>query len=667
MQEERDMRSVKKIGFRNALVLTAILVACPLYGVNTPEVFISVDTLGNGSLSGPAGVSVLTSSLAADPGPGGLGSVLTYTLLNPPSLVFGDVQLTGSSGVIELIRFNAPGTGNPNYPASLLFYSSPADGASHAVNTATPPATFYPNIVSVPIGSVYTPGPGQPGFVASILTHYTFQEPVCTYSLSPASVNISADGGNGSFGVITGPRCPITPATSSDFLLFTVAGTTVNYAAGSNPAAQSRTGTITVGGKSFTVFQAGAAVTFQPARLSFTSGPVTGPPSQTVSVSGAESSFFSASSDVPWAKVTANSTRAPAILTVTVSPAGLTPGTYIGNITLNFGGVLVSFPVTYTVQGLPSLVAVPERLAFFYTTGGALPATQLVSIYSTSPVVFQTAGAGFASVTPASGTTTQNVTVAVNPSNLLAGTYSVNVTVTAAGVTNSPLVVPVTLTVISNGPQFVSGAIVNSASFQATSIAPGSLFTVFGASLAGSNSPNGVSMTLGGLAVPLQYISPTQINAQAPFEIALGPQSLVLTVNNVSSTALVTIVPASPGIFQVNGRGAILNQNFSLNAPGNPALVGSTVQVYFTGQGLVTPAGVTGSPASATLARTNAITTATIGTQPATVTFSGLAPGFIGLAQANVIVPNLATNDYPLVLTVNGVASNAGTVAVKSP
>jgi uncharacterized protein (TIGR03437 family) len=39
----------------------------------------------------------------------------------------------------------------------------------------------------------------------------------------------------------------------------------------------------------------------------------------------------------------------------------------------------------------------------------------------------------------------------------------------------------------------------------------------------------------------------------------------------------------------------------------------------------------------------------------------------IGLGQANVQVPSLPTNDYPLVLTVNGVASNSVTIVVKAP
>ena len=104
-----------------------------------------------------------------------------------------------------------------------------------------------------------------------------------------------------------------------------------------------------------------------------------------------------------------------------------------------------------------------------------------------------------------------------------------------------------------------------------------------------------------------------------------------------------------------------------MNTPQNPAAAGTVVQVFFTGQGAVTPSVNTGAPASlSSLSSTNATTTATIGTATANVVFSGLAPGMVGLGQANVMVPDLSTNDYPLVLTVNGVASNSGVVAVIS-
>ena len=79
-------------------------------------------------------------------------------------------------------------------------------------------STFYPNVTSSPVGTVYTPGPGQPGFVSSIITHYTFLvQPACSYTLSPSSVNVPAAGGHGSFTVTPGPGCPIAPGRDLEF------------------------------------------------------------------------------------------------------------------------------------------------------------------------------------------------------------------------------------------------------------------------------------------------------------------------------------------------------------------------------------------------------------------------------------------------------------------
>ena len=59
----------------------------------------------------------------------------------------------------------------------------------------------------------------------------------------------------------------------------------------------------------------------------------------------------------------------------------------------------------------------------------------------------------------------------------------------------------------------------------------------------------------------------------------------------------------------------------------------------------------------------------TIGGVPAAVTFSGLAPGFVGLYQVNAEVPaNARTGDaVPVALTIGGVTSNTVTIAVQRP
>jgi uncharacterized protein (TIGR03437 family) len=74
----------------------------------------------------------------------------------------------------------------------------------------------------------------------------------------------------------------------------------------------------------------------------------------------------------------------------------------------------------------------------------------------------------------------------------------------------------------------------------------------------------------------------------------------------------------------------------------------------------------TGGPAgSDPLSRPQAQVSATINNQTVDIVFAGMVPGFVGLAQVNFKIPNLAPGDYPLVLTVKGEKSNAATVTVK--
>lgn len=326
------------------------------------------------------------------------------------------------------------------------------------------------------------------------------------------------------------------------------------------------------------------------------------------------------------------------------------------------------------------LTVAPVRLEFLGIPGGSIPDQDLrvTAVAGQASWRIETAtesGGNWIRATPTVGTSSGVVHVSVTTGGLTSGEYQGTVAVVNQ-TTQSRLELLVTLKLASSSPQFTADGVVNAASFLPGPLAPGSLFSIFGVNLANSTmsagplppSLDGVSMTIGGFTAPVQYISPGQINAQVPFEVAPGQQPLEYTKNGVKVTVTVTIVPARPGIFLVNGRGAILNQDNSLNTSLNAALVGSAVQVFFTGQGLVTPALATGAPASlTTLMFTNAPTTATIGGAPATVLFSGLAPGFVGLGQANVLVPALPSNDYPLVLTVNGQASNGATVAVKTP
>jgi len=210
-------------------------------------------------------------------------------------------------------------------------------------------------------------------------------------------------------------------------------------------------------------------------------------------------------------------------------------------------------------------------------------------------------------------------------------------------------------------PSVAPGGVVNGASFAPGSVAPGSIISILGNNLATATSeaqgaplPTSLGTTSvrinGGLA-PLYYVSPKQINAQLPYETALGSASLVVMVGSFSSApALFSVSIAGPGIFLANGiRAVVQNQDGSANTPTEPAESGSVIVAYLTGQGAVDNPVPTGAIAPASpLSRAVASSSATIGGQKAGIQFLGLTPSLVGVLQVNIQVPNLPVGDYPL-------------------
>ncbi|HMD49157.1 MAG TPA: hypothetical protein VKG79_08665, partial [Bryobacteraceae bacterium] len=147
-----------------------------------------------------------------------------------------------------------------------------------------------------------------------------------------------------------------------------------------------------------------------------------------------------------------------------------------------------------------------------------------------------------------------------------------------------------------------------------------------------------------------------------------GSAQVIVSVNGFAANSLsATVSATAPGIFsEPGGRAAALNIDNSLNTAGNPAKAGSTIEAYLTGSGPVNLAMSDGLAAgSSPLAQAMSQSSATIGPLPAQVSFTGLAPGFVGLTQMNIIVPTgLAPGDYPLTVTIGGQTSNAGIVSI---
>jgi uncharacterized protein (TIGR03437 family) len=218
---------------------------------------------------------------------------------------------------------------------------------------------------------------------------------------------------------------------------------------------------------------------------------------------------------------------------------------------------------------------------------------------------------------------------------------------------------------------------------------PGALMTLRGSHITGATEPaagsplpammGGVSVNFGGSPVPLLYVSPERIDFQVPFTVGLTTQTV--TVNRetqVSAGVRLSMALVSPSLFSTDGQGAgqgairIANST-TIAAPAGmfpgsrPARPGEYIEIYCTGLGVVSPSGRTGNAApSAPLSTTLISPTVTIGGLPARVSFSGLAPGLVGLYQVDVRVPDGAEpgDAVPVELTIFGVKSNTVTVAI---
>ena len=129
----------------------------------------------------------------------------------------------------------------------------------------------------------------------------------------------------------------------------------------------------------------------------------------------------------------------------------------------------------------------------------------------------------------------------------------------------------------------------------------------------------------------------------------------------------------SSGIFTINrqgtGAGAILHAaDFQLVSDSAPAQAGEFLSVFCTGLGAVEPGVPSGhvAPSTEPLARTLSTPQVNIDGIPATVSFSGAAPTFVGLYQVNVQVPaGVPSGTQDLQIIIDGVPSNTVTIAVQ--
>jgi N-acyl-D-amino-acid deacylase len=218
--------------------------------------------------------------------------------------------------------------------------------------------------------------------------------------------------------------------------------------------------------------------------------------------------------------------------------------------------------------------------------------------------------------------------------------------------------------------------VVNGATFD-RGIVSGSWITLFGDNLSGTTrtwtsadivngnlptSLDNVGVTINGQPAYVYYISPTQINVQAPKGLPSAWVAASVTYNGFTTSPILTeAAPNAPGAltYAANGKlyavatNAAGTQIIGSVAGTTPAVPGSLVTIYATGLA-ASQAGV----ASPALTDVTATTLVTIGGQSAKVTYS--AAGTPGLFQINAVVPsNLQNGDQQLVIAIAGKQSPA--------
>ena len=225
------------------------------------------------------------------------------------------------------------------------------------------------------------------------------------------------------------------------------------------------------------------------------------------------------------------------------------------------------------------------------------------------------------------------------------------------------------------GPPVVQG-VLNAVSYSGN-LAPGTWAAIFGSNLASATTSaasvplptelDGVSVTIGGIAAPLIFISPGQINAIIPFEV---PLSDVVPVAVTTSTGASTpfniyyLSKDSPALFTQNASGTGAALAFDANFKPVTVATNSPIVLYAAGLGATNPPGSSASGGSATppLNVVEDNVSVFVGDVPATIGFAGLAPGFPGVYQLNV-TPNGPISDR-VYLRVNGWQSNIASVPI---
>jgi len=384
--------------------------------------------------------------------------------------------------------------------------------------------------------------------------------------------------------------------------------------------------------------------------------------------------------DGTWLTVSPASGSGSGPFTVSANLAGLGAGIYTGQVAISATGT------SNTVLIVPVTLAVTSATPF---TSGILQPVEPAGNFVASvgvPVALQAVILG-SNGAPVPGAAVQ-VTFSTGDAPAIltdagSGTYTGAWTPVQSGpvslvFSSASLPVGVVTGVVAAGgaqPSFTAAGVVSAATMlSGIPLGVGSISTVFGQNLSARTATatafplpvllGGASVTINGVAAPLFYTSPGQINFFVPYELA-GQTTATIAVSTAAGVAEATgvpIAPVAPGLFLVDAGSdaAAVHLDGRLVSAAAPATGGEVLEIFATGLGPISNAPADGAPASlTTLAFDRLATHAIVGGVDAKTIFAGLAPGFTGLYQLDVVVPEgLPSGPATLVVAAGQFMSN---------
>jgi uncharacterized protein (TIGR03437 family) len=328
------------------------------------------------------------------------------------------------------------------------------------------------------------------------------------------------------------------------------------------------------------------------------------PSAQSISVTSSPSGqSFSATADASWIALSSSSATTPGTITVSVNPAGLKAGPYVGTIRV---GPQTAVQVNFTVLNPPPFVTsvspstIPpgsdDTTITLTGSGFVNGAVVQFSVGSNSlPTTFVDSG-------------TLQVVIYKGLAEA-AATYTL-VVVNPQSAPSQPFQVVIGTRV----PMFTAASVVNAASFAGGPVAPGEIVSIFGTNLTGN-------VTFDRAPATLVFSSPNQVNVTVPYSVS-GTTVLQMGASSVQ----LPVASSAPGIFAAASAGD------------------GIIVLYATGCGSLT---------TDALPLCALPVLVTVNGEPAQVLYAGIAPGLVqGANQINFKLPSdITTGQVSIILT----------------